>query len=116
VAGVLFLLPLRKAPAAALFGITLAPLLLGIWEAGLDLYAFGYAIMEVGLKKAFDAQVAGAMPRACCSRRTPCAVPPALRLRNRTLLPEKSSIKQENGWQSLKNSMYNMYIRLYTYT
>ncbi len=60
-AGVLFLLPLRKAPAAALFGITLAPLLLGIWEAGLDLYAFGYAIMEVGLKKAFDAQVAGVM-------------------------------------------------------
>lgn len=59
--GVLFLLPLRKAPAAALFGITLAPLLLGAWEAGLDLYAFGYAILEVGLKKAFDAQVAGVM-------------------------------------------------------
>lgn len=59
--GVLFLLPLRKSPAAALFGITLAPVLLGVWEAGLDLYAFGYAIMGIGLNKAFDAQVAGIM-------------------------------------------------------
>ncbi len=58
---ILFLIPLRKTPVAALFGITLAPLLLGVWEAGLDLYAFGYAIMEIGIKKAFDAQVAGIM-------------------------------------------------------
>ncbi len=56
---VIFLLPLRSTPQAALFGAALAPFLLGFWEAGLDLYAFGYAIVEIGSPVAFDAQVAG---------------------------------------------------------
>lgn len=56
---VIFLLPLRATPQAALFGAALAPFLLGFWEAGLDLYAFGYAIVELGSPIAFDAQVAG---------------------------------------------------------
>ncbi len=55
---VIFLLPLRSTPQAALFGASLAPFLLGFWEAGLDLYAFGYAIVEIGSPTAFDAQVA----------------------------------------------------------
>ncbi len=56
---VVFLLPLRSTPQAALFGAALAPFLLGFWEAGLDLYAFGYAIVEIGSPVAFDAQVSG---------------------------------------------------------
>lgn len=58
-AGLLFLLPLRDAPAAALFGMSVAPILLGFWNAGLDLYSFGYTVMDIGLDLAFDAQVAG---------------------------------------------------------
>jgi len=59
--GFVFLIPLRKFPAAAIFGLTLAPLLLCVWQAGLDLYAFGYAILQIGGANAFDAQVAGAV-------------------------------------------------------
>ncbi len=54
-----FLLPLRATPQAALFGAALAPFLLGFWEGGLDLYAFGYAIVTIGSPVAFDAQVMG---------------------------------------------------------
>lgn len=54
---VVFLLPLRATPQAALFGAALAPFLLGFWEGGLDLYAFGYAIVTIGSPIAFDAQV-----------------------------------------------------------
>ena len=56
---VVFLLPIRSTPQAALFGAALAPFLLGFWEAGLDLYAFGYAIVDIGSPVAFDAQVTG---------------------------------------------------------
>lgn len=58
-ASLLFLLPLRDVPAAALFGMSIAPILLGFWNAGLDLYSYGYAVMDIGLDLAFDTQVAG---------------------------------------------------------
>lgn len=56
---VVFMLGLRHSPAAALFGVALAPVLLAVFEAGLDLYAFGYAVIQLGAPLAFDAQLAG---------------------------------------------------------
>lgn len=57
--GTVFMAMLRQSPAAALFGVSLAPLLLAVFEAALDLYAFGYTVMLLGTPVAFDAQVAG---------------------------------------------------------
>jgi|GEM_PF-6674010 len=57
--GVLFALPLWRSPSAALFEAALAPFLLGLLEAGLDLYSFGYAVVTIGDPVAFDAQIAG---------------------------------------------------------
>lgn len=52
---------LRREPAAALFCAALAPLILSLLEAALDLYAFGYTILVFGAPLAFDAQIAGIM-------------------------------------------------------
>lgn len=56
-----FVLLLRRAPAAALFCASLAPLMLSLLEAALDLYAFGYTILAFGSPLSFDAQIAGVL-------------------------------------------------------
>ncbi len=55
-----FALFFRSAPAGALFCAVLAPLFLTLFEAGYDLYVYGYGTLELCSPVLFDAQIAGA--------------------------------------------------------